>query len=195
MLKIAIVIYPQAEVLDFSGPYEVFATANRLAGGQFCQAFLVSEQGGVVEARGGYQVVANYSFADCPAIDCLLVVGGVHNSQMDNQVFLNWLVEKRQTATQLASVCTGVFLLAQSKLLEHQTVTTHWEDIPELKQLFPTLTVVDNVRWVDQGDFVSSAGISAGIDMSLFLVSKWHSVALAEKTAKQMDFAWTQRGY
>ena len=80
-------------------------------------------------------------------------------------------------------------------MLEHQTVTTHWEDIPELKQLFPTLTVVDNVRWVDQGDFVSSAGISAGIDMSLFLVSKWHSVALAEKTAKQMDFTWTQKSY
>lgn len=195
MLNIAIVIYPQAEVLDFSGPYEVFATANRLAGGTFCQTFLVSEHGGIVEARGAYQVVANYSFANCPPIDCLIVVGGVHTQQMSNPQLLAWLKAQSKEIKQLASVCTGVFLLAQAGLLAQQTVTTHWEDIAELKQLFPTLTVVEDVRWVDQGDFVSSAGISAGMDMSLFLVSKWHSLDLAEKTAKQMDFAWTKQGY
>jgi transcriptional regulator GlxA family with amidase domain len=92
----------------------------------------------------------------------------------------------------VASVCTGAFLLAEAGVLSNQNVTTHWEDIPDLQKNFPSLHVHKNKRWIDEGDIVTSAGISAGIDMSLHLVSKLYSKELAEKTAKQMEFDWTK---
>lgn len=86
-----------------------------------------------------------------------------------------------------ASVCTGAFLLAKAGVLEGRTATTHWEDVADLRAQFPALAVRDDVRWVDEGSVVSSAGIAAGIDMSLHLVARLASPALAEATARQMD--------
>jgi len=91
-----------------------------------------------------------------------------------------------------ASVCTGAFLLAQAKVITSQVVTTHWEDIESLKNDYPSLNVVDNVRWVDEGNIVTSAGISAGIDMSLHLIAKLKNYKLAKQTAKQMQFDWSE---
>ena len=84
----------------------------------------------------------------------------------------------------MASVCTGVFLLAQANVIHQQKVTTHWQDITTLKNTFPQLTVVKNTRWLEQDNLITSGGISAGIDMSLHLVAKLHSNDLAEQTAK-----------
>ena len=84
-----------------------------------------------------------------------------------------------------------IFILAQAKVITNHTVTTHWEDINDLKKDYPTLNVKNNVRWVDEGNIITSAGISAGIDMSLHLVGTITNEELAMKTAKQMDFEWT----
>ncbi|MEO1619529.1 MAG: DJ-1/PfpI family protein, partial [Cyanobacteria bacterium J06632_3] len=92
----------------------------------------------------------------------------------------------------VASVCTGAFLLAEAGVLSTQKVTTHWEDIPDLRKSYPKLDVLENQRWVDEGTIITSGGISAGIDMSLHLVGKTHGLELAEKTAKQMEFEWTK---
>ena len=92
------------------------------------------------------------------------------------------------------SVCTGAFLLAEAGLLNGLNVTTHWEDIPDLRTQYPKLNVIDNQRWVSEGRFITSAGISAGIDMSLFLVAKMASHQLAEKTARQMEYNWAKNG-
>jgi len=94
------------------------------------------------------------------------------------------------TTQWLASVCTGAFLLDEAKLLDNLTVTTHWEDLADLARDYPSLNVTDNQRWVKNGQIFTSAGISAGIDMSLQLVSELVSHELAIKTAKQMDYAW-----
>ena len=195
MLNVGIYIYDHAEVLDFSGPFEVFSTASRV-----CDAatpfnvFLVGETGNVVSARAGYQVIPDYGFHNHPFIDVLIVVGGVHFDEMEKVSVIDWLVQHAAQASLVASVCTGAFLLAEAKVVETNTVTTHWEDIPDLKCHFPALQVVDGVRWVDEGYIVTSGGISAGIDMCLHLVSKLHSLALAEQTARQMDFAWNNDG-
>lgn len=192
-MNIGIYIYDQAEVLDFSGPFEVFSTASRVCeNNEPFDVFLIGETGSTVIARAGYKVIPDYGFHDHPKIDVLIVVGGIHTEEMKKPHVVDWISQQAKISSKVASVCTGVFLLAQAKVLQEQKVTTHWEDIPDLRRMFPKLEVIEGVRWVDEGDLFTSGGISAGIDMSLHLVSKLYSEALAEKTAKQMEFSWTK---
>ncbi|MFH0783661.1 MAG: DJ-1/PfpI family protein [Pseudomonadota bacterium] len=192
-MNIGIYIYDQAEVLDFSGPFEVFSTASRMSeSGEPLSVFLVSETGRTVTARGGFGVNPAFGFHDHPEIDLLIVAGGVHTEEIKKAKVLHWIASTAKKAKLVASVCTGAFLLAEAGVLSNQNVTTHWEDIPDLKKNYPSLHVHANKRWIDEGDRVTSAGISAGIDMSLHLVSKLHSKELAEKTAKQMEFDYTK---
>ncbi len=192
-MNIGIYIYNQAEVLDFSGPFEVFSTACRVSEtDNSFRPFLIGETGETVVARAGFRVVPDYGFHNHPAIDVLIVAGGVHDAEMDKTRVIEWISHQSETAEIVASVCTGVFLLAQAGITCGRRVTSHWEDIPELKKLFPTQTVLEGVRWVDEGDLVTSGGISAGIDMCLHLVSRLQGDALATKTARQMEFLWTR---
>lgn len=193
MINIGIYIYDRAEVLDFSGPFEVFSTAARVCENDTpFNVFLVAQQLQPVVARGGYRVLPEYDFSNHPSIDLLLVVGGVHTDEMEKSDVLAWLALQATKAKWVASVCTGAFLLAQAGIITDQSVTTHWDDIADLRQQFPALNVQSDVRWVDEGRITTSAGISAGIDMSLFLVSKLHSKPLAEATARQMEYDWVQ---
>ncbi|GIA97487.1 hypothetical protein VCSRO41_3528 [Vibrio cholerae] len=137
-MNIGIYIYDEAEVLDFSGPFEVFSTAKRLGAGRW-NVFLVSETLGPVKARGGFTVLPDYSFQNHPQIDLLIVVGGVHRNEMNKSNVLDWVASVDKHAKHIASV------------------------------------------W---------GGISAGIDMSLFLVSKFHSQSHAELVAHQMEYNW-----
>lgn len=192
-MNIGIYIYENAEVLDFSGPFEVFSTASRfLKKKEKFNVYLISEENKVVKARGGFNVYANHSFADCPLLDVLIVSGGVHTEELKKQNVLSWIKDQSQKVHLVASVCTGAFILAQAKVIKKQKVTTHWEDIEDLRKAFPKLKVVENKRWVDEDRIVTSGGISAGIDMSLHLVHKLHSKQLAKNTAKQMEFDWTK---
>ncbi|MDH5355444.1 MAG: DJ-1/PfpI family protein [Gammaproteobacteria bacterium] len=195
-MNVGIYIYDKAEVLDFSGPFEVFSTASRVSGSpETFNVFLVSETGNTVSARGGFNVNPNYGFLDHPSIDLLIIVGGVHTEEMRKPGVLSWIGKESRKAQIVASVCTGAFLLAEAGVLSNQKVTTHWEDIPGLREGYPQLNVLDNQRWVDEGNIITSGGISAGIDMSLHLVSKIKNKDLAEKTAKQMEFDWTTNTY
>ena len=186
-MNIGIYIYDDAEVLDFSGPFEVFSTAKRLANNDW-QVCLIAENNTPVMARGGFSVNPHYSFADHLAIDLLIVVGGVHTVELEKPAVINWIRETAGATAKVASVCTGAFLLAKAGLLDGLTVTTHWEDLADLANMFPRLNVISNKRWVSQDKFTTSAGISAGIDMSLQLVAELGSPELAELTAKQMQY-------
>ena len=192
-MNIGIYLYDQAEVLDFSGPFEVFSTASRLCpGDEPFNVYMISESGKTITARGGYSINPAYGFHNHPHTDVLIIVGGVHDAEMNKRQVIRWIADEAHRASLTASVCTGAFLLAEAGVLTTQEVTTHWQDIPELRQRYPDLTVLENKRWVDTGPVVTSGGISAGIDMSLHLVSRLHSLELAEKTAKQMEFDWTK---
>mgnify|MGYP005862210545 CR=1 FL=1 len=195
-VNIGIYIYDQAEVLDFSGPFEVFSTASRVCrDGNPFNVFLISESGNAVNARAGYRVLPNYGFGNHPTIDVLIVAGGVHVHEMGKSRVLEWIYQQSVDALVTASVCTGAFLLAGAKVLIDHNATTHWEDIADLKAGFPRLNVLEHVRWVDEGKVMTSGGISAGIDMSLHLVSRLHSHELAVKIARQMDFSWTSNDF
>lgn len=189
MLQIGIVIYDEAEVLDFAGPYEVFATAARLCDARPWRVSLISEKTPVM-ARGGFPVQSHFTLQDHPSLDVLLVSGGVHSEAMNSAALLGAIRRAGEQARWVTSVCTGAFLLAKAGLLTDEKVTTHWEDIAELRACFPDLDVQSEVRWVEDGNRLTSAGISAGIDMSLHLVERLHGRELADKTARQMDYAW-----
>jgi len=190
-MNIGIYIYDDAEVLDFSGPFEVFSVASRfLHDTEKFNVFLVSENQKTVKARGNYNINTHYTFNDVPDIDVLIIVGGVHTEEVKKPNVIQWIQEQSKKANIVASVCTGAFLLAEAKVLSNHKVTTHWEDISDLRKDYPTLNVVENVRWVDEGNIITSAGISAGIDMSLHVVSKIHNLELSNQTAKQMQFDW-----
>ena len=188
-MNIGIYIYDDAEVLDFSGPFEVFSTAKRLADNDW-QVSLIAENDRPVLARGGYSVNPHYSFADCPLLDLLVVVGGDHTRELEKAEVIAWLKNTATNTKRVASVCTGAFLLAKTGLLSGKNVTTHWQDQPELAAMFSDLNVIAETRWVTDGKFTSSGGISAGIDMSLALVAEFISYEHALLTAKQVEYQW-----
>jgi len=192
-MNIGIYIYDEAEVLDFSGPFEVFSTASRfLNQNEKFNVFLISQKSGTTIARGGFHVNSTYSINNHPKLDVLIISGGVHTKEMQKKEVIEWIKNRSKQATIIASVCTGAFLLAQAKVITNHKVTTHWEDMDDLQTTFPNLRVHKNIRYVEQDNIFTSGGISAGIDMSLYLVSKIYSLALAQKTAEQMEFTWTR---
>jgi len=197
-LRVLILAFDGVEALDFAGPFEVFTTASRVsqrlnpgteAPFEVASVALASA-GQPVQARAGLRLLADHNLADNPTADLLIVPGGVVDAPMASPATLRWIAKCAAGAQLAASVCTGAFLLAKSGVLTQEAVTTHWEDIADLREQFPLLDVREGERWIDSGRVVSSAGISAGIDMSLYLVERLAGRALAERTARQMDYAW-----
>ncbi len=196
-INVGIYIYNEVEVLDFAGPFEVFSTASRvkermgsdLAG--LFKVFTISENATPIFARGGLQIVPKYAISDHPKINLLIIPGGIVSKELEKEHLISWIKESSNSADITASVCTGAFLLAKAGLLESKAATTHWEDIEAFGSMFPDIEIIRNVRWVDEGNIVTAAGISAGLDMSLHLVSRADSMDLAVCTAKQMEYDWT----
>lgn len=197
-LRVAILAFDEVEALDLAGPYEVFTTASRMRQREApgapppFEVLCVARDRQPVRARAGMTLLPTHGFADAPATDVLVVPGGVVDAVLTCQDTLAWVADTARRATLTASVCTGAFVLAASGVLQHGQVTTHWEDADDLGQRYPALQVRTGVRWVDQGAIVTSGGISAGIDMSLHLVARLAGMALAERTARQMEFTWTR---
>lgn len=193
-LNVAILVFPDVEVLDFAGPFEVFSVATRLATRNGTAApfrpFLVAKAAGPVRARHGLQVVAGAGFADMAAPQVLIVPGGVMDAPLGDRDTLDWIGQAHRTGLLTASVCTGALLLAKVGLLDGLSVTTHWADVDGLRALAPHSRVETGRPFVDQGRIVTSGGISAGIDMSLHLVGRLTTPALAVRTARQMEYRW-----
>ena len=197
-INVGIYLFNQVEVLDFAGPFEVFSTASRVKlrldqdADEPFRVFTISETGQNIHARGGLEVKPNYHFNNHPNINLLIIPGGVVTEEINKEDVIEWIINKSAMPGIVASVCTGAFLLAKAGLLSCKSATTHWEDITDFKSMFPDLNVIENKRWIDEGQIVTSAGISAGIDMSLHLVSRFEGDDLALKTAKLMEFNWAK---
>lgn len=195
-ITVGIYLFPGVEVLDFAGPFEVFTTASRVSRRtrpdqtEPFRALTVARCEDAVLARAGLRVLPDCAFATCPPLDVLIVPGGVVDREMRDPRVIDWIQTQAQHASICASVCTGAFLLAQAGLLGGKTATTHWEDISDLQAQFGDIQVVANTRWVDQGSILTSAGIAAGIDMSLHLVSRLAGHGVAVATARQLEVAY-----
>jgi transcriptional regulator GlxA family with amidase domain len=192
-LEVAILIFPEVEVLDFAGPFEVFSVAGRILKQDGRAPFRVSTvaaEASPVAARHGLLVTPTACFADNPAADILIVPGGIVTQPLADPRTLGWIRDTARGAGLVASVCTGALILAQLGMLAGRACTTHWDDIAELRRDHPDLDVRENTPFVDQGAIVTSAGISAGIGMSLHLVSRILGLEAARKTARQMEYDW-----
>lgn len=190
-------MFDDVEVLDACGPFEVFSVANRIttrAGdGPAFDVVLVGVDDHPVSARGGMRISVDTTIADERHYDIVLVPGGVVDAVAADPSAIRW-IEKASASTELtASVCTGAFLLAQAGVLDSRPVTTHWEDIDELRLRWPELDVREDVRFLDHGDIATSAGISAGLDLALHLVGRLVSTDVAMLTARQMEYDWEPR--
>jgi len=195
---VGIYIFNEVEVLDFAGPYEVFSTASRVHQRSHPQeeipysVQLIATQSGAIKARGGMRLLPDCHHSQSSHIDVLIVPGGLIERELERQELIGWIRSLSQSAEIIASVCTGAFILAKAGLLEGLSATTHWEDIEEFSLMFPEVKVTKNRRWVEEGHILTSAGISAGIDMSLHIVSMLEGKDLAELTARQMEYRWQE---
>ncbi|WAC59599.1 DJ-1/PfpI family protein [Brevundimonas sp. SL130] len=199
-MKVGILVFDEVEVLDALGPFEVFSVANRVhrrdAGktNPIFEVILISvDPNRTATARGGLHLSTDVSIETAPDLDVLIVPGGVTSEVEVNRRLIAWLTARTGTPM-IASVCTGAFLLAVAGLLRGRRATTHWEDLPDLALRFPDLEVVGDVRWTGDGRVWTSAGISAGLDLSLHLVEILAGRELAVATARQMDYRWTATG-
>jgi putative intracellular protease/amidase/catechol 2,3-dioxygenase-like lactoylglutathione lyase family enzyme len=175
--------------LDFCGPFEVFTVASRFTDPPAFHVFTVAEKPGPVPTRGGLSVNPHYRLADCPRPDLLLVPGGQGTRrEMHNAVLTDWIRRASEKAELVLSVCTGALLLAKAGLLDGQGATTHHGAIDLLRETAPKTTIHADRRFVDNGRVVCSAGIAAGIDMSLHVVARLLGRDVAEKTARQMEY-------
>jgi transcriptional regulator GlxA family with amidase domain len=186
--KIAgIILYPDFEELDAVGPYEVLGMLSKLD--RDWRVVTIAEKAGPVRAFGGLQLVADYSFDDAPPLDVILLPGGLGSrKEQANPSMLEYVRKTGESADYVTSVCTGAMILHQAGYLEGRKATTHWGAIHELRALGGNTTVVDDARWVEDGNVLTSAGVSAGIDMALYLVSLLKDANTAKAVQKMMEY-------
>ena len=193
-IPVGIVIFPDVEVLDFCGPYEVFSAVRlhekqrRQEPSPF-QAIMIAERKDAVIAAGGLAVLPDHTLTDCPPLDILVVPGGWGvRREIRNERIVSWIAERGRQVRTLASVCTGSMLLGKAGLLDGKRATTHWRSIDWLRDSFPNVTVLDDTRVVEDGHVITSAGISAGIDMALTVVTRQFGEDIARATARHMEY-------
>src|SRR5262249_23139414 len=183
--NLAIVIYPGVELLDFAGPGEVFAAAQ----GAF-RVYTVAETKAPLKSQGFLTVVPEYSNADAPAPDVVVIPGGNVRSIIESPAMMAWLKQVIDKDELTMSVCNGALALAKTGALAGKKATSHWSALATLREFEPTATVLDDVRFVDNGRVMTTAGVSAGIDGALHVVERMLGVEAAWSTARYMQYNW-----
>ncbi len=194
----AILVFDGVEVLDFAGPFEVFSRTRLEPGLESrrrddtapFRVYTVAPEQREIVATGGLRVTANFTFEDAPRADLLVVPGGFGTRALvEHAVTLDYLRRAAADAQLVTSVCTGAALLARAGLLRGKRATTHFGSYDWLASLDPTITVERGVRYVDDG-VVTSAGVSAGMDMAFAVVEKRCGREVAEETARYIEYRW-----
>jgi transcriptional regulator GlxA family with amidase domain len=191
---VGVLIYPDAEVLDFCGPFEVFATTrlyeeSRRESDSPMQQLLVAETKDVVRASGGMQVLADVDFSSCPRLDMLLIPGGPGIRALMHQTdHLDWLRKMAPQVERLASVGTGSLLLAEAGLLVGKKATTHFHSVDFFRERFPRTSLLPEQPVVVDGNITTANSIRAGMDMALYLVAQTYGPTIAREAARQMEY-------
>jgi transcriptional regulator GlxA family with amidase domain len=196
--RVGIVIFDEIEVLDFCGPFEVFSTTRlneerRREEASPFEVLLISQSGQRVETTGGMKVIPDVTFDHCPSLDILVVPGGWGTrKEMSNPAVLSFVRSRASEVQTLASVCTGALILGKAGLLDGLRATTHWRSLEMMQELFPNVTVDSKSHVVKAGKVITSAGISAGIDMALLVVAQHCSEGIARATARHMEYPFPE---
>lgn len=187
--QIGIVLFPDVEELDAVGPWEVLSYWTRTYLQDGYAVCCLSRAGGLVRCAQGLTVQAHHSFAQAPPLEVLLYPGGQGTRpQLADDEQLDWVRRQRAAVPLMTSVCTGSLVYAAAGLLRGRPATTHWASLDLLAELDPTIEVRRDVRFVDDGDMVTSAGISAGIDMALHLVARLASPDRAREVRRGIQY-------
>lgn len=194
--RVGIVLFENIEVLDFCGPFEVFSVTRlneekRREEVSPFEVLLVAESLEPVITTGNMTVMPHYAFANCPTLDILVVPGGWGTRrELNNPVMIEWLRARAAEVETLTSVCTGSMLLGFAGLLDGLHATTHWRSLDWMRESFPAVTVDYDKHVVEDGRVLTSAGISAGIDMALKVVARYFGEVVARATARHMEYPY-----
>lgn len=183
---IAFYLQDRVEVLDFAGPMEVLSYAG-------FNVFTVSATKDPIKSQGILSVIPDYTIENAPKADILAFFGGNSSAASKNPDVINW-VKEQQDVEYHFSVCTGAFILAEAGILDGKTATTFHSALDDLEADYPKINVKKNVRYVDNGKVITTAGISAGIDGALHLVAKLHGINAAKRVAYNMEYDNWQLG-
>ncbi|WP_298443681.1 DJ-1/PfpI family protein [Ferrimicrobium sp.] len=187
--QIGILLFDDVEELDVVGPWEVLSYWCRSFPEDGWTVSCLSRSGGSVACAKGLTIHAHHSFDDCPPLEVLIHPGGQGTrSQIHDEAHLDWVREQRVSVPIMASVCTGSLVYAAAGLLGGRPATTHWVTLDLLASLDPTIDVRRDERFVDDGDVVTSAGISAGIDMALHLVARLVGIERARQVRRGIQY-------
>ncbi|MFK7957010.1 MAG: DJ-1/PfpI family protein [Lysobacterales bacterium] len=182
-VTVAILMFDGVQIIDFAGPYEVFGQAG-------FGVFTVSERGQAVDTAMGLRTTPDYSLADAPPFDVLLVPGGDVDDASHNKAILDFIRQHSGTQQKILSVCTGSFILAESGVLNGLKATTFYRSLDNFRKDYPKIEVVKGVRWAENDHIITSAGLSSGIDAALHLVAQFRSVEIARSTALHLEYDW-----
>jgi len=184
--RLGVVLYPQFELLDVFGPVEMFGNLTGVI-----EVTMVAERPGPVVSAQGPAVVAEYGFAECPRLDLIMVPGGSGTlTELENSVLLEWLAARSAIADVVMSVCSGSALLARAGLLDGRRATTNKMWFNALTPSGPNVQWVKEARWVEDGKFVTSSGVSAGIDMALAVIARLRGEEVSKTLADATEYDW-----
>lgn len=187
VVEVGIMLFDGVQIIDFAGPYEVFGTAG-------FGVTTVSHDGKPVTTAMGLRVTPDVAFDDAPEFDVLLVPGGdVGDAEKDPRV-LSFVRERAAASRHVLSVCTGAFILASAGVLDGLEATTFTPRIDQLARKYPSVTVIKDVRWADNGRIITSAGLSSGLDAALHLVARIRGVEQARSVALHLEYDWDPEG-
>jgi transcriptional regulator GlxA family with amidase domain len=185
---IGAVLFSGFELLDLFGPLEAF---GKLAEAGKCRIVTVAESEGPVASAQGPLAVADYDFERCPPLEMLLVPGGIGTRrEIENQPLLEFIRSRAAKAQIVMSVCTGAGLLARAGVLDEKRATTNKRSFAWPVSQGPRVNWVREARWVEDGKFVTSSGISAGIDMALAVIARRYGNETAQEVALAMEYEW-----
>jgi transcriptional regulator GlxA family with amidase domain len=186
---VGVLLFEGFELLDVFGPLEAWGMHAEIANG--CTIVTAAEAAGAVNSAQGPRAIADYSLADCPRIDVMLVPGGIGTRrEVNNAPLLEWLRRRAAEAEIVTSVCTGAALLARAGLLDGRRATSNKLSFKWATEQGPAVEWVKQARWVEDGKFATSSGVAAGIDMTLALVARLAGAETAERIAIRMEYEW-----
>ena len=183
--KVAILLFNGVQIIDYTGPYEVFGQAGY-------EVFTVAPTKEMLVTNMGMKVTPDYGFEECPVADVLLVPGGGVRSILRNEASVAWVKTKAEATQHVLTVCNGSFILAKTGLLDGKSATTTAGLIDGLRHRQPEVNVISDKRYTESGKYVTTAGLSSGLDGSLFLISKMKGRALAQRVALNIEYDWKQ---
>jgi transcriptional regulator GlxA family with amidase domain len=192
--NVAIVLYEGVELLDFAGPGEVFQAAASIGAVDGAKAFRVYTVGASKEpltSQGFVKILPEFTFADAPPPDVFVIPGGNSRRLLDDAAAMAWVRKTTPEAEVAMTVCTGAFVLAKTGVMAGKDVTTHFGSLAGLQKAVPEARVQSGRRFVDNGSFLTTAGVSAGIDGALHLVARLLGRVVADQTARYMEYAWS----